>query len=231
VALHVQDVYAQFPPQMLGTFDVVHIQKLITIVFNNDPVPLIQNVMKLLSKSIIVSPPTAICSLFTHWSRTGRIYTMEWDRSGIGIHRPFRIVCWEGERDTRNARFHDFPWDCKIHGVSIPYALWILARTSQRYAKWLTDRSHFCSWISKLDSILAAQGFETTIYDRAPIALEDRAAWNVGFLLTYEDAMTRAKRLDMKSLRLRLDKLHGELQQDVFLQPEIVLAVARKLEC
>jgi len=43
--------------------------------------------------------------------------------------------------------------------------------------------------------------------------------------------MTRAKRLDMKSLRLRLDKLHGELQQDVFLQPEIVLAVARKLEC
>ena len=39
VSLHVHDVYVPFPPEMLGTFDVVHIQKLITIIYNNDPSP------------------------------------------------------------------------------------------------------------------------------------------------------------------------------------------------
>lgn len=47
--MHVQDIYEPFSADLVGKFDVVHIQKLITIVYNNDPAPLIQNVMGLLS--------------------------------------------------------------------------------------------------------------------------------------------------------------------------------------
>ena len=63
VALHVHDAYVQFPPTMLATFDVIHIQKLITIIYDNNPVPLIQNVMKLLSTSSIVFAHRNCCLL------------------------------------------------------------------------------------------------------------------------------------------------------------------------
>lgn len=99
-----------------------------------------------------------------------------------------------------------------------------------RLAESLTILSHSpSSWISNLGSILATQGFETITYDRAPIALADRAAWNLGFLLTYEDAMIQTKGLERTALRVLLDKLYEELYQGVFVQPEIVLAVAKKL--
>ena len=84
------------------------------------------------------------------------------------------------------------------------------------------------SWISNLDSILAAQGFETIHYERAPVALEDRSAWNISFLLTYQDAMIQAKRMESTALHVCLDKLYEELNQGAFIQPEMVLAVARK---
>ena len=67
------------------------------------------------------------------------------------------------------------------------------------------------------------------IYDRARIDFADRAAWNIGFLLTYEDAMIKAERLEAIELKTVLDELHGDMCQGSFVQPEIMLAVARRL--
>ncbi|KAG6995737.1 hypothetical protein G7Y79_00042g078420 [Physcia stellaris] len=83
--------------------------------------------------------------------------------------------------------------------------------------------------ISELPSILSSNDFESVIYDRARIDFADRAAWNIGFLLTYEDAMIKAERLEAMELKIVLEKLHGEMCQGSFVQPEIMLAVARKL--
>ena len=35
----VQDISQTFPPDLLGKFEIVHIQKLITIVYDNNPGP------------------------------------------------------------------------------------------------------------------------------------------------------------------------------------------------
>ncbi|KAL6720922.1 hypothetical protein ACLMJK_000021 [Lecanora helva] len=179
VRLHVQDAYTQFPADMLEVFDVVHIQKLITIIYDNDPTALIKNILPLL--------------------------------------KPGGYIQWN-EIDPASA------------SVDASAKAERRAMATEGMLKFMTspEVARSMAWISNLDKILLEQGFESVVYERAPIALEERAAWNISFLLTYEDAMIQAKGTDRGTLRNELEKLYEEFHQGAFIQPEIIVAVGRK---
>ena len=50
VALRVHDAFTPFPKATIGKYDVVHVALFITLIKNNDPGPLIRNLVTLLSK-------------------------------------------------------------------------------------------------------------------------------------------------------------------------------------
>ena len=51
------DVFQSFPDSMIGQYDIVHIQLFACIVKQNDPVPVMKNLISLLSKSAPVMYP------------------------------------------------------------------------------------------------------------------------------------------------------------------------------
>lgn len=50
VSVHNVDCLAPLPPHLLGTYDIVHVQLFHLAVHNNDPGPIIQNLVRLLSE-------------------------------------------------------------------------------------------------------------------------------------------------------------------------------------
>jgi len=50
VAMHHLDVFADIPQQMIGKYDIIHLRLFLLIVRDNDPSPLLNNVLKMLSK-------------------------------------------------------------------------------------------------------------------------------------------------------------------------------------
>ena len=69
VSLSVHDAFTRFPEAAIGKYDVVHVALFITLIRNNDPGPLIKNLMALLSKQ---SPFNAhfYCNLLMYLKRT-----------------------------------------------------------------------------------------------------------------------------------------------------------------
>ena len=52
VSLDLFDVFAGIPEHLVGRYDVVHIRTFAVIVRNNDPVPLLRNLIKMLSEDL-----------------------------------------------------------------------------------------------------------------------------------------------------------------------------------
>ncbi len=52
VSLDVVDAFAAVPEHLVGKYDVVHIRAFVVIVRNNDPMRLLSNLIKMLSKSL-----------------------------------------------------------------------------------------------------------------------------------------------------------------------------------
>ena len=50
ISLIAHDAFLPFPDSMVEKYDVVHVQLFACIVRNNDPAPLVRNLMSLLSK-------------------------------------------------------------------------------------------------------------------------------------------------------------------------------------
>ena len=54
VSLHSLDVFDPVPEDLVGKYDVIHIQLFVLIVKKNDPVPLLRNVLRMLSECFVI---------------------------------------------------------------------------------------------------------------------------------------------------------------------------------
>ena len=48
--MHKLDAFSPLPHELLGKYDIVHLRLFIVLVKNNDPVPLLRNLIRMLSK-------------------------------------------------------------------------------------------------------------------------------------------------------------------------------------
>ena len=53
IALIKHDVLSEPPPSLLESYDILHVQLFITILRDGNPVPMLQNLMKMLSESLL----------------------------------------------------------------------------------------------------------------------------------------------------------------------------------
>jgi hypothetical protein len=52
IAFHNLDVFEPIPEEFVGKYDIVHIRFFMPVVQNNDPLPILKNVIKLLSMQL-----------------------------------------------------------------------------------------------------------------------------------------------------------------------------------
>jgi len=89
------NVFVPFPDSMLGKYDVVHVQLFATVIKDNDPAPVVKNLISLLSEfQIIIYYLAALC-IETHLIGLGiSILTgevepggwLQWNDSDINAH-------------------------------------------------------------------------------------------------------------------------------------------------
>lgn len=63
VSFRAQDAFAEPAADLVGRFDLVHVRLLLFLVKDDDPVPLLKNLMKMLSKSMPLDENRSITEL------------------------------------------------------------------------------------------------------------------------------------------------------------------------
>ena len=54
MSLHSLDVFDPVPEDLVRKYDVIHVQLFVLIVKKNDPVPLLRNVLRILSECFVI---------------------------------------------------------------------------------------------------------------------------------------------------------------------------------
>lgn len=54
VTIRILDVFDDIPDELVEKFDVVHVRVFVAVIKNNDPVPFLKNMMRLLSKYLFM---------------------------------------------------------------------------------------------------------------------------------------------------------------------------------
>ena len=80
VSLKVMDVFGHIPEEMVEKFDVVHIRTFALVIKNSDPMPLLQNLIRMISRVsplFITESIDTLCTLMIRISyRAGRLFAM-----------------------------------------------------------------------------------------------------------------------------------------------------------
>ena len=56
VQMHQLDIFEEIPQHLVGIYDIIQLRLFQVVVRDNDPVPLLKNVLKMLSRSLASSP-------------------------------------------------------------------------------------------------------------------------------------------------------------------------------
>ena len=80
VSLNIMDVFGQIPEEMVEKFDVVHIRTFALVIKSSDPMPLLQNLIRMISRVpplFIAESIDILCTLMIRiFYRAGRLFAM-----------------------------------------------------------------------------------------------------------------------------------------------------------
>lgn len=136
ISLHIHNAFSPFPQDALAKYDVVHVQCFITLIANDDPAPLIEILMSLLSRFLKhQSPLTAVCLLIRPCCATEPGGFLQWNEidaaSGKIITPPNKSVS-----TSATNRFIKFMKNPQV-GHSIRYVMHHTALpSSSLYLTW-----------------------------------------------------------------------------------------------
>lgn len=64
VSIRKLDIYKPLPEELVGKYDIVHVRLFICVIKDNDPVPVLTNLLKMLSESqTCLHPGVCLCGL------------------------------------------------------------------------------------------------------------------------------------------------------------------------
>lgn len=63
VSLQTLDIFSPIPDELIGQYDIVHVRFLAVIVKNDDPAPILKNLIKMLSRSSLDTFDVQACSM------------------------------------------------------------------------------------------------------------------------------------------------------------------------
>lgn len=215
----------------MGRFDVVHIRTFCIVVKNGNPVPLLQNLIEMLSVFTICLPSPRIV-LVLHRANTSSILKNRADTSN-GTRWTALPSARIRQTSTPRKRTRTNYYACGSNLPPIP--IWSSGtRNPFHRIPVSADSSHPRSWLSNLDDIFGKNGLDVVDAFRLPISDELRKASTDNFVVALEGIGAVAAGKDgallgtHEAFRTLFGKAVRETQDWVTISMDMVVAVGRK---
>ena len=109
VSLASLDVFAEVPQHLVGKYDVIHIRCFACIVKNNDPGPLLENLIRMLSTPpLYICIPPLVVKSSQHQQHTEPGGHLQWDEYHNSTVTAHDTSVSRAATDELSGRFRDF---------------------------------------------------------------------------------------------------------------------------
>ena len=225
------DVFGDVPWSLVGRFDVVHIRTFCIVVKNGNPVPLLRNLIEMLSEFMTCLPSSRIV-LVLHRANASSILKNRADTSN-GTRWTVPPSARIRQTSTPRKRTRTNYYACGSDSPPIPITS-SGTRNPLHGTAVSADSSRPRSWLSNLDAIFGKNGLDVVDPFRLPISDELRKASTDNFVMALEGigALTAGKNSALlgthEEFRMLFGKAVRETQDGVTISMDMVVAVGRK---